>query len=679
MKRLLSILCVAALLLSMFPVNAFAVEESSNVPVISVEQSWGAVGQTVELDVVIDNNPGILGGTFTISWDENLELLSAKKQDAFEDLNYQAPSGFDRNGTNFMWYGDSVSEVLDGTFLKLTFKVSQNALSDKILPVNIVAKQMIGANSNTISATCVNGGIQVVDYIPGDVDGNRSVELLDVITLAQYVSDDCITKPNGFNVSLNEKAADVNDDGYMDLLDIILICQFVSDDCITNPDGYNVILKPVTPRCKHAKEACEANAATCTEDGNIAYWYCSKCDKYFADASGEQEITYADVVVPANHTFSEEWSYDESSHWHDATCEHKENPIDLSDHTFVNHICSVCSAEEKVLVTFVDGEGEVIGEQYVSYGAGALAPTVPERMGFVFEGWDVSFDAVTSDITVTAQYVKAHVVTFMDYDNRVLKQQSVKDGESATAYVFTELDVIPEGYERTGWDTSFDNVTEDIYVKATYARKKYTVNFYMPDGSLIDTQTVEYGSDAVEPECSDSYFDWNTYKMGEFSGWSSSLKDIKGDVSITAEYNNEYAQPVISIYTTANSASIKMYTPENCYLYAMDFGFNWSGNISIISCDKNIASDLYKGNNGASNIDYNNKYNKFHYTWTNAVGIKLEAAYTTVLDIQFATDGNQTVNKDVLKLFDECSIIYSTVPTTDMSELENIKPIVVIR
>ena len=201
----------------------------------------------------------------------------------------------------------------------------------------------------------------------------------------------------------------------------------------------------------------------------------------------------------------------------------------------------------------------------------------------------------------------------------------------------------------------------------------------MPDGSLIDTQTVEYGSDAVEPECSDSYFDWNTYKMGEFSGWSSSLKDIKGDVSITAEYNNEYAQPVISIDTTANSASIKMYTPENCYLYAMDFGFNWSGNISIISCDKNIASDLYKGNNGASNIDYNNKYNKFHYTWTNAVGIKLEAAYTTVLDIQFATDGNQTVNKDVLKLFDECSIIYSTVPTTDMSELENIKPIVVIR
>jgi ribosomal protein L37AE/L43A len=41
-------------------------------------------------------------------------------------------------------------------------------------------------------------------------------------------------------------------------------------------------------------------APTATEDGNINYWYCSVCGKYFADAEGTKEITYEETVIPAN-------------------------------------------------------------------------------------------------------------------------------------------------------------------------------------------------------------------------------------------------------------------------------------------------------------------------------------------------------------------------------------------
>ena len=150
-------------------------------------------------------------------------------------------------------------------------------------------------------------------------------------------------------------------------------------------------------------------------------------------------------------------------------------------------------------------------------------------------------------------------------------------------------------------------------------------------------------------------------------------------MNIFAQYNNEYDQPVISIDTANNRASVKLHAPENCYLYAIDFGFNWSGNISILSCERNIASNLYKDNAAAVNIEYNNKYDTFHYTWTNAAGVKLEGDYTTVLDIKFATDGNQVVSKDVLKLFEDCTIIYSTEQTSNMDELKTIAPIVVIK
>jgi len=43
----------------------------------------------------------------------------------------------------------------------------------------------------------------------------------------------------------------------------------------------------------------EAVAATCTEGGNIGYWYDKANDKYFTDANGENEITKADTVLEA--------------------------------------------------------------------------------------------------------------------------------------------------------------------------------------------------------------------------------------------------------------------------------------------------------------------------------------------------------------------------------------------
>ena len=37
--------------------------------------------------------------------------------------------------------------------------------------------------------------------------------------------------------------------------------------------------------------------ATCTEDGNIAYYKCDSCDKFFSDSKGEKEIDKNSVVI----------------------------------------------------------------------------------------------------------------------------------------------------------------------------------------------------------------------------------------------------------------------------------------------------------------------------------------------------------------------------------------------
>lgn len=58
-------------------------------------------------------------------------------------------------------------------------------------------------------------------------------------------------------------------------------------------------------------------------------------------------------------------------------------------------------------VTFKDFDGTVLKKETVERGKAATAPTAPTRDGYVFIGWDVAFDKIISDLTVTAQYEKS--------------------------------------------------------------------------------------------------------------------------------------------------------------------------------------------------------------------------------------------------------------------------------
>ena len=55
----------------------------------------------------------------------------------------------------------------------------------------------------------------------------------------------------------------------------------------------------------HTMTKTEAKAATCTEDGNTAYWTCNTCHKVFSDELGETETTVADMAIKAKgHTMT---------------------------------------------------------------------------------------------------------------------------------------------------------------------------------------------------------------------------------------------------------------------------------------------------------------------------------------------------------------------------------------
>lgn len=135
-------------------------------------------------------------------------------------------------------------------------------------------------------------------------------------------------------------------------------------------------------------------------------------------------------------------------------------------------------------------------------------------------------------------------VTFKDWNGTVLKTENVAPGGSATAPADPER----EGYDFTGWDRDFSNVTEDLIVTATYTMKTYTATFVDWDGTVLLEQTVPYGGTATPP--SDPEREGYT-----FTGWDGILHDIMWDITYTAQYT-------VNTYTVTYYLDGELYTTE---------------------------------------------------------------------------------------------------------------------
>ncbi len=104
----------------------------------------------------------------------------------------------------------------------------------------------------------------------------------------------------------------------------------------------------------HSLEHFDAVIATCMHQGNIEYWHCTRCEKYFSDEACTDVITYDDAVIAKkNHVFiGSPWYTDEEGHWHECiygcgtTADYGEHDIDMDEYKFNTsqhwHQCTVC-------------------------------------------------------------------------------------------------------------------------------------------------------------------------------------------------------------------------------------------------------------------------------------------------------------------------------------------------
>lgn len=536
MKKILSFLLSICLLISIVPVNAtpaFAAETQSD-GVITIGTVYGKPGTSVAVDLKIKNNPGILGMTLKLEYDDSkATLVSVENGDALSHMTFTTPKDLS-SGCQLPWDAENVTDddITDGVIATLTFNILETTQENEDISIRLSydTGAIIDGDMNPLEIRLENGVIQVISYTPGDVNEDGLINATDVVYIRRFVA-------GGYGITINESAADVNDDGLINTTDAVYIRRYVAG-------GYGVELKPSTPKCSHTMESVAYKAATCTNTGNILYYHCTACDKYYNDSNGTKEITLASTVLSAT--------------GHAAVTDSYVAPTYTSVGWTEGSHCSTCGdvliAQEEIPVLKKD-------EYYITYNItyndsylqsieiknpnpsvytaqDGLRLAEPEVDGYIFEGW--------------------------------------YDGQGASANKVTEIAV---------------GATGNITLYAHWTKVKYTVTFNSP---LAETSSKVYTVDTGATLTNPSYYGYT------FVGWSDEHGNLisripvgsTGNITLTANWTSKRNQtvPVASLsdpLIVEDEENGKLFFTyyigrmENVPLYTIkDFGYNSGGGIT---------------------------------------------------------------------------------------------------
>lgn len=480
-KRNLAIIMVLVMLMALIPCDKKVSATSASAVQITVESKTASPGSEITVGVSLSQNPGILGAEVKLDYSTDLKLTKVKNGDALSSLVFTEPGKY-VSGCKFVWDGQNIdaSNVKDGELLSLTFTVANDVTDSDELNVNITCENMIDANMSPVETNVTNGIIKINSVMLADVNNDSKINTTDIILTRRYLA-------GGYDVSINTAAADVNGDSKANTTDIILIRRYIAG-------GYGV---EFAQGHSHKMNHIDKVAATCTETGNIEYWECSDCGKYFTDPNAVNEILSQDIEIESvGHTpvvdaavapTAENTGLTEGSHCNVCnTVLVKQEVVDkLPDSNKTNYAITYNIYEDDSYLKSL----EIVNSNpsyYYSEDGLKLANLKVE--GYIFEGW--------------------------------------YDGEGSNAELIKQ---IPAGE------------TGDIELYAHWTPRTYTVTF---DSPLVPMDSITYTVNKGATLTNPSWFGYN------FMGWSDEKGNVvtripKGtadDITLTANWTSKRNQ-----------------------------------------------------------------------------------------------------------------------------------------
>jgi len=164
----------------------------------------------------------------------------------------------------------------------------------------------------------------------------------------------------------------------------------------------------------------------------------------------------------------------------------------------------------------------VIDEQQVTYLDSALSPTPPEKEGYHFTGWNTSFNNITEDKNVYATY---------QINTYVVVFKDINDNILSEQSVVHGMAVNPpeapliEGNAFLAWSYNVDEIMANVIIYPIYEKHVFTITFYDENHEALEEVYVRYQEEAI-PTLTPS-------KDGHsFVGWDKDLNHITSNLDV---------------------------------------------------------------------------------------------------------------------------------------------------
>lgn len=260
--------------------------------------------------------------------------------------------------------------------------------------------------------------------------------------------------------------------------------------------------------------------ATCQNTGNIEYWECETCAKYYSDEAAASEVSLADVIIAkTDHKWSVKYTYDKNGHWH--KCEYCDAVTGAESHVSSGEAtatqaeyCTVCG----YIITPKKGGGSSGG--HVSGGSHSrdnTTETNPSINGEQKTWSDIAADlgrqnggsatiSMSGETTVPAEVIKAiadrRVKVEFVYDST---KSWLIDGAKITTVSAADLSLFPGSVDTSslrGVSGGKYRISADIPAEIRFTfLKRYAgefANVYkLVDGKLVFQTCIKLAEDGT--------------------------------------------------------------------------------------------------------------------------------------------------------------------------------------
>lgn len=194
---------------------------------VALGSKFGSAGSTVEIPVIISDNPGVASLLLTVTYDESvLTLINVKDTQLISGENNSSVLS---SPYQLTWMNPTIKDniLANGTIAYLVFEVAEDAELGEYevkLSYNAENFDIVDVDMNPVFFKTVDAVITVIDVQYGDVNRDGKVNLLDSTILARYVAK----WPDYTADTIDMRAADVNNDGKVNLLDSTILARHVA-------------------------------------------------------------------------------------------------------------------------------------------------------------------------------------------------------------------------------------------------------------------------------------------------------------------------------------------------------------------------------------------------------------------------------------------------------------------